>query len=252
VYTPGSTPLSLATIVVLLYADDMVLFNTNVGKLVEMLKVVDFWASEMAMRINVTKTNTKIMLVGRGAPQLLVNTPICSGSMQLVESFKYLGGIVNSQVSLQEEVDTHRAHGLGAFAQFSHVWGNRHLSVQTKVKFFNFFIILHFVYDNEMWPLTRARGDRLETAYNSYLKRILGVGIVDHHSLEHMRGKCQVPSLRWFLAQRRLSWLRHMARMLEERYPCQVLFSCLRGAKHSRGHLCPILCLHSVQGPSGS
>jgi len=86
--------LSLATIVVLLYADDMVLFNTDVGKMAEMLRVVDLWASEMAMRINVAKT--KIMLMGRGAPQLPANTPIHSGSVQLVESFKYLGSIVNS------------------------------------------------------------------------------------------------------------------------------------------------------------
>jgi len=40
-YTLGSGPLSLATIVMLLYVDDMVMFNTNVGKLVKMLRVVD-------------------------------------------------------------------------------------------------------------------------------------------------------------------------------------------------------------------
>ncbi len=76
VYTPSLGPLFLATIVMLLYVDDMVLFSTNVGKLVEMLKVVDFQASKMAMCINVVKT--KIMSMGRGAPQLLVNTPIRS------------------------------------------------------------------------------------------------------------------------------------------------------------------------------
>jgi hypothetical protein len=78
----------------LLYADDMVLFNMDVRKLVEMLKVVDFWVFEMAMCINAAKT--KIMSVGRGAPQLLVDTPIHNGSVQLVDFFKYLGGIVNS------------------------------------------------------------------------------------------------------------------------------------------------------------
>jgi hypothetical protein len=36
--------------------------------------------------------------------------------MQLVESFKYLGGIVNSHANLQEEVDAHHVRGLGAFA----------------------------------------------------------------------------------------------------------------------------------------
>ncbi len=119
VYTFGSRPLSLGTIAMLLYVNNMVMFNTDVGKLVEMLRVVDFWASEMAKRINVAKT--KIMSVGKGAPQLLVHTPICNGSMQLVESFKYLGSIVNSQASLQEEINTCHARGLGVFAQFSHV-----------------------------------------------------------------------------------------------------------------------------------
>ncbi len=42
VYTFNSRPLFLATIVVLLYVDDMVLFSLDVGKLVEMLRVVDF------------------------------------------------------------------------------------------------------------------------------------------------------------------------------------------------------------------
>ncbi|CAK9214939.1 unnamed protein product [Sphagnum troendelagicum] len=41
-YTLGSGPLSLAIFGMLLYVDDMVMFSTNVGKLVKMLRVVDF------------------------------------------------------------------------------------------------------------------------------------------------------------------------------------------------------------------
>jgi hypothetical protein len=73
VYTLGSGALSLATIAVLLYVDNMVLFSTDVGKLVEMLRVVDFWAFEMAMSINAAKT--KIMSMGRGAPSYLLTPP---------------------------------------------------------------------------------------------------------------------------------------------------------------------------------
>ncbi len=65
-YTRGLGSFSLATIAVLFYADDMVLLNTDAGKLVEMLRVIDFWVSEMAMCINAAKT--KIMSVDRGAP----------------------------------------------------------------------------------------------------------------------------------------------------------------------------------------
>ncbi len=41
-YTPSSRPLFLATIVMLLYVDDMVLFSMDAKKLVEMLRAVDF------------------------------------------------------------------------------------------------------------------------------------------------------------------------------------------------------------------
>ncbi len=78
-YTLSSGPLSLATIVMMLYANDMVVFNTDVKKLVEMLRVVNFWVSKMAMRINAAKT--KIMSVGRGAPHLPADTPIRNGSV---------------------------------------------------------------------------------------------------------------------------------------------------------------------------
>jgi hypothetical protein len=65
--------------------------------------------------------------------------------------------------------------------------------MQTKVKVFSFLIILHFVYDSETWPLTQAQGDRLETTYNNCLRRILGVGIVDHHGLEHLGASARYP-----------------------------------------------------------
>ncbi len=117
------------------------------------------------------------------------------------------------------------------------MWARCFCAVFPWVKVFSSFIISHFVYGSETWPLTQGQGDRLETMYNSYLRQILGVSIADHHSLEHLRGRCQVLSLRWLLARRRLSWLGHMARMHEERYPHQALFSRLCGAKHSKGRL---------------
>ncbi len=68
VYSLGFEPLSFTTIVVLLYADDMVLFSAYADKLVTMLRMVDFWVVQLAMHINAAKT--KIMSVGRGAHEL--------------------------------------------------------------------------------------------------------------------------------------------------------------------------------------
>lgn len=62
---------------------------------------------------------------------------------------KYLGGILTSTANLEDKVNARRGQGLGAFAQFLHLWGNQHLGVLTKVQVFNTFVLLHFVYEDK-------------------------------------------------------------------------------------------------------
>ncbi len=92
---------------------------------------------------------------------------ISRGQVELVGSFKYLGGIMNSTTSLEAEVNTHKGRGLGAFAQFSHLWGNQHLGVLTRVHVFNTFVLPHFVYRAETWNVTQSQQHQLEAAYNN-------------------------------------------------------------------------------------
>jgi hypothetical protein len=99
------------------------------------------------MKINVAKT--KVMLVGKGDSQLSAIVTINGGEVEQVGSFKYLGGIFTSIANLEAEVNARRSRGLGAFAKFSHLWGNRHLGVSAKVQVFNTFVLPHFVYGAE-------------------------------------------------------------------------------------------------------
>jgi len=94
-----------------------------------------------------------------------------------------LGGILTLNDSLTAEVNAHSSRGLGAFAQFSVVRRNRHLGLGAKVQVFNTFVVSHFVYGVETWNVTQSQQQRLESAYNSYLKGIMGVRVSDHHCL---------------------------------------------------------------------
>jgi hypothetical protein len=131
----------------LLYADDMVLFSTNPENLVLMLQCMDTATERFAMKINATKT--KAMLVGKGDSRLLANITINGGQVKQVNRLKYLGGILTSIANLEAEVNAHRHRGLSTFAQFSHLWGNWHLRVPTKVQVFNTLVLPHFVYGVE-------------------------------------------------------------------------------------------------------
>jgi hypothetical protein len=226
--------LTLQRIALLLYADDMVLFSTVPENLVLMLQRVDEAAERFAMRINATKT--KVMSVGKGTSMLPENITISGGAVERVDRFKYLGGVVASNASAAAEINARRGRGLGAFASFSQVWENKHLTLGAKVRVFNTFILPHFVYGCESWNSTQTQQHRLETAYNSCLRGIMGIRVSDQHSLQHIWSTCKVEPLACLLARRRLSWLGHVARLKEDRYPRIALFAqCLTGATFGPG-----------------
>jgi hypothetical protein len=75
--------LTLHEISLLLYAYDMVLFSTKLENPVLMLKAMDNAAEHFTMRINVSKT--KIMYVGKGTSQLLMDVTINGGPVELVD-----------------------------------------------------------------------------------------------------------------------------------------------------------------------
>jgi hypothetical protein len=101
--------LTLHEISLLLYANDMVLFFTKPENLVRMLKAIDNITKHFIMRINASKT--KIMFVGKGMSQLLVDVTISSGLVELVElvdQLKYLGRVLSSDIKLDVELAARR------------------------------------------------------------------------------------------------------------------------------------------------
>jgi hypothetical protein len=106
--------LTLHEIFLLSYADDMVLFSTKPENLVLMLKAMDNVAKRFTMHINASKT--KIMFVGKVTSQLPMDVTINDDLIELVDQFKYLGGVLSSDTKLDAEVAARRGRGLGAFA----------------------------------------------------------------------------------------------------------------------------------------
>ncbi len=92
----------LHEISLLLYANDMVLFSTKPKNLVLMLKAMDIVAKRFIMHINASKT--KIMSVGKGTSQLPVDVIINGNPVELVDQFKYLGGVLSFDTKLNAEM----------------------------------------------------------------------------------------------------------------------------------------------------
>jgi hypothetical protein len=63
----------------------------------------------------------------------------------------------------------------------------------------------------------------------------MGIRVLDWHNLQHIWSTYKVKPLAYFLAQCKLSWLGHVARLLETKYPHIAFFAQLKGATYGRG-----------------
>jgi hypothetical protein len=221
---------SFERIVMLLYADDMVLLSHDPHELVVMLHVMDDVALEYGMCINASKTE---VMVGCGEPPPEV--VLSGGPVKLSQEFKYLGSWMVAEGGVGREVEVRRARALGVFASFGKFWGNKHLRLGDKVAVYRACVVPHLVYGAEAWNFKAADIARLEVAHSSCLRRLMHAKRSEHHTLEHIRGECGCSSLALMVAHGVLRWWGHVARMPFARYPSVAMRLAPALGKRPRG-----------------
>jgi Reverse transcriptase (RNA-dependent DNA polymerase) len=216
-------------IIMLMYADDLVLMSHSAEELAEMLVIIDKVASEFGMKINAAKTEVQIQR-HRGeanvAAGVHVDFSVSTGVVETATDFKYLGGWVQEDGSMDKEVGVRRGRGLGVFQSFDKVWSNKKLLLNQKMAVYNSFVLPHFTYGCETWNCTSDHLHKLETAHSACLRRIMGVDLTARHTLNHIRKVCGSQPVELVIVKRTFQWLGHVARMPDSRLP-KLVYDCV-------------------------
>ena len=144
---------------------------------------------------------------------------------------KYLGSL------LETENDIKRRKGLAidAFNTLNKFFANPRASITTKAKIFKAFITSIFLYNSEIWTLTKEQERKVDVFQRSLLRRILKVTKLDKIRNEDLYEKTRTTPWSQLIKQRRLRWLGHLLR-LDERTPArQALDEFNRKTKRPRG-----------------
>ena len=222
---------SYPVLAALLYADDMSLFSTSKAELELMLQIVDRICDKMCMSINASKT--EIMAI---EPPFTVSTAathegvqLLNGTAAYVDSFKYLGGMINIHADCEQEVSARIAKATGCFARLNRVWDSSSMSLQLKVVLYTTCVRSVLLFSVDTLPLTVSQECRLERMQNKCLRRILHIRISDRHSMADIRLRCGVISIMQQLKAERLRLFGHVLRMDEGRIPHIALHSTIAG-----------------------
>lgn len=234
-HTADAESCPIERIVMLMYADDVVLLSHDPQELAEMLVVIDQVAREYGMTINAAKTEIQVQQPARGGAVPVPEVQLSGGVVKTASEFKYLGSWIQEDWGMDKEVAVRRAKGLAAFQSFSNVWTNKKLQLAHKMRVYHTHVIPYFLYGMEAGNWTAAHVSSLETAHTACLRRIMGVSRADRHTLQHIRTTCSSKPLELLLFQRTFRWLGHVMRMPDHRYPAMT-FNCMPvGGRRGRG-----------------
>ena len=142
-----------------------------------------------------------------------------------VESFKYLGSTIASNLSFDAVIDASIAKATGVMARLvKRVWHNDQLTNHTKLDVYGACVISVLTYACETWTLYAHQERRLNSFHLRCLRRILDISWEQHIPDTEVLRRAGTLSMHAILQQRRLRWLGHVHRMAPNRLPRAILY----------------------------
>ena len=149
------------------------------------------------LRLNTT-CERPIMLEGEG--------------LEEVESFRYLGSIVDTRGGTEADVKTRICKARAAFHILRNVWKSRVIGKTTKIRLFNTNVKSVLLYGAETRRMNKTTLNRIQIFVNQCLRKILGIQWMDKVSNKDLWERTSQVQIEIEILKRRWGWLGHTLR----------------------------------------
>ena len=139
-------------------------------------------SKSVGLRVHPGKT--KVLKIGTSTtqPVNLENQPL-----EEVDSFTYLGSIVDKKGGTEANTETRIGKARNAFVQLQGVWKSSKISLRTKLRLFNSNVKAVLLYGSGTWKTTGTVMRKVHAFINSCLRKILKVKWYDRVKNEDIR-----------------------------------------------------------------
>lgn len=189
------------------YADDICLLtHSHAGMEHKLRNIVDH-ALTAGLKINIGKT--KIMRIFTEN-----NTPFHIGGTQLeeVESFCYLGSIIDRHGGSSADISARVKKARQAFGMLTNVWKSSNISQRTKFKIFNSNVKSVLLYGCETWNAASSDVQSLQVFTNNCLRRLLKIYWPNTISNSRLWETTQQIPIQKEICKRKWKWIGHTLR----------------------------------------
>ena len=132
--------------------------------------------------------------------------------LEEVESFRYLGSIVDTRGGTEADVKTRISKARAAFHILRNVWKSRVIGKTTKIRLFNTNVKSVLLHGAETWQMNKTTLKSMQTFVNQCLRIILGIQWMDKVSNKDLWERTSQVQIEIEILKRRWGWLGHTLR----------------------------------------
>nr|KAG5696904.1 hypothetical protein BaRGS_015868 [Batillaria attramentaria] len=152
------------------FADDLALLSYSHSQMQDKTTRLEATSAGTGLKIN--RKKTELMKINT-----TTNTPVTVGGEPIreVESFVYLGSVVDGQGGTDRDVTARIGKARAAMVMLKNVWASKVISIRTKLRIFNSNVKSVLLYGCETWRTTKTMQQKIQTFLNTCLRRIFNI-----------------------------------------------------------------------------
>ena len=134
---------------------------------------------------------------------------IKSGGKDDWKTCKYLGSMLDSE----KDINRQKQLSMASFHKYKYILQSKKLSLEVRICLFNAYVTSIFMYNSEIWTLTKKMEEDINIFQRKLLRKILKIRWPHVISNEELYSRTSESNWSEVIKQRRLRWLGHLLRL---------------------------------------
>ena len=189
------------------FADDLAHLSYNHSQMQDKTTLLETTSARTRLKINRKKTEQIKM-------NTTANTPVTVGGEPIreVESFFYVGSVVDQQGDTDRDVTVRIGMARAAFVMLKNIWASGGISMRTKLRIFNSHVKFILLYGCEAWRTTQTMQRKIQTSFNTCLRRIYKIRWQEKIQNEDLWERAGQEPMAKQILRRKWGWIGHTLR----------------------------------------
>ena len=189
------------------FADDIALLSHNKRQMQDKTTLLAATSAGIGLQINQEKT--ELMKMNTTAQE-----PVTVGGQAIreVDSFVYLGSVVNKQGGTDRDVAARIGKARAAFIILRNIWASKEINRKTKLRIFNTNVKAVLLYGAETWRTTRTMLQKIQTFINACLRKLFNIRWPEKIANKELWQKAEQEPVEAQVRRRKWGWIGHTLR----------------------------------------